>query len=739
MPELSPIVLLPLGGFLFNLLAGPFVPRGWVSMVGCGVVAAAFGYSAVAFRHLLEHGGHIEQSLFPWGWIHLPGGGTQPKIAFDFTLWCDPLSAVMILVVSGVGFLIHVYSTGYMAEEKRYSRYFAYLNLFTSFMLLLVLAKNLLVMFIGWEGVGLCSYLLIGFWFDDRKKGLENSAAGMKAFIVNRIGDLAFTIGVLLIFLHLKTLDIPELPGKLAEGVPDWFACAVGLLLFGGATGKSAQIPLFVWLPDAMAGPTPVSALIHAATMVTAGVYMCARMGFLFTLSPVALTVVGTVGAATSLLAAIIAFSQNDIKKVLAYSTVSQLGLMFLAVGARAYWVAIFHVMTHAFFKACLFLGSGSVIHGCGGEQDIRKMGGLRKYMPITFATFLIATLAISGVPFLAGFFSKDEILWKTFSANHFALPHWNYVLWLAGLCASFGTAFYMARLFATTFLGNYRGEPAIAHSGGGVHRGEPGPVGHPTEEEHGHGHPGPPHESPWVMTLPLIVLGVLSILGGYVGVSHAIPLHLPHIESFLRPVFEGSETKGHPSGGGGRTPEHGESDHPKDSGHEENAGLEIALMFVSAAIAIGGLFAGLAFTFWKKERAEKFARDFPVLYDLSLNKFYVDEIYDRTVVRGTLAVNQACARFDNEVIDGAVNGAGNATVVTSKGVGVVDNEVVDALVNDVADVTKLAGDRIRRIQGGNIREYVAAAVAGALALIAFFSVRVHWDKFRTLFTSWFA
>ncbi|HHI02639.1 MAG TPA: NADH-quinone oxidoreductase subunit L, partial [candidate division Zixibacteria bacterium] len=496
------IPLFPLIGFLINGLFLGRLSKKFVSFIACGAVGLSFFYSAHLFFELLSLPADariIEEILFVW----IPSGQFNVNIGFLL----DPLSIVMVLVVTGVSFLIHIYSIGYMHDDPGYARYFTYLNLFVFSMLILVLADNYLLMFIGWEGVGLCSYLLIGFWFE--KKSATD--AGKKAFIVNRIGDFGFLLGLFIIFWQVGSLDF----ATVFEKAPAMFAVggtlitAATLLLFLGATGKSAQIPLFVWLPDAMEGPTPVSALIHAATMVTAGVYMIARSNVLYMMAPTTLAVVAIVGMATAFFAGTIALAQNDIKRVLAYSTVSQLGYMFVACGVAAFTAGIFHLMTHAFFKALLFLGSGSVIHAMAGQQDMRYMGGLKKYMPTTYWTFIIATLAIAGIPLFSGFFSKDEILWKAFSSQYGST--W---LWVFGFLAAGMTAFYMFRLVYLTFFGKERMESQT--------------------REH-------LHESPKVMTVPLMLLAVLSIVGGYVGIPHILG-GVNHFEHFLEPVLKAGQ-----------------------------------------------------------------------------------------------------------------------------------------------------------------------------------------------------
>ncbi len=503
------IIALPLAGATINFLAGTAIQRRLgkraISVVGCGVVVAAFILAIRAFALMLAIAPDQRFLIDDlWRWFDV--GGLNLDIAF----WLDPLSMIMVLIITGVGGLIHIYSTGYMHEDRSYWRFFGWLNLFTFAMLVLVLADNLWLMFVGWEGVGLCSFALIGFWYTDH----NNTKAGNKAFIVNRVGDWAFVIALYTLFAGLGAIGHPTLVTReIAAYAPQlaghagYFGMSlvtfVTLLLFLGATGKSAQIPLHVWLPDAMAGPTPVSALIHAATMVTAGVYMVARLNFLFSMAPATMQVVATIGGLTALFAATIGITQTDIKKVLAYSTISQLGYMFVGVGVGAYAAGVFHLMTHAFFKACLFLGAGSVIHAMGGEQDMRKMGGLREKLPITFWTFLAATLAISGVPPFAGFMSKDEIIWRAYAHGHLII--WA-MLWIgAGL-----TVFYMFRQVYMTFFGEFRG----------------------THEQEHH-----LHESPPSMSMVLVVLGVLSVVGGFAMLPEFIAPFAP-FEHFLDPVF---------------------------------------------------------------------------------------------------------------------------------------------------------------------------------------------------------
>ncbi len=495
---LTLIVLLPLLGFLVNGLAGNRLGKRFVSVVGCGLPAIAFAVTVKCFLDLQAGGwAPLAETAYVWAMV---GQST-----FEIAFWFDRLTAVMALIVTGVGTLIHVYSIGYMHEDKSYARYFAYLNLFLFFMLLLVLGKSLLVLFVGWEGVGLASYLLIGFWFGD----MEKAAAGKKAFIFNRIGDAGFLLGMFAIYSALGTLDMPAINAAfMGASTPAVSATLVGILLFIGATGKSAQIPLYVWLPDAMAGPTPVSALIHAATMVTAGVYLVARMSGVYLHAPEASTIIAAVGALTALMAATIAIAQDDIKKVLAYSTVSQLGFMFVALGVGAYGVAIFHVTTHAFFKACLFLGAGSVIHAMSGEQDIQKMGGLGRKIPVTFVTFAIATAAIAGIPPLSGFFSKDEILWFALGSERGG----SVLLFSVMAFTALLTAFYMFRLLWLTFFGKPRMLKDVEHH---------------------------IHESPFSMTGVLMVLAFLSAVGGFIAIPHFLEpmLPIPGIGAAMQPL----------------------------------------------------------------------------------------------------------------------------------------------------------------------------------------------------------
>ncbi|MEJ2672616.1 MAG: NADH-quinone oxidoreductase subunit L [Deltaproteobacteria bacterium] len=585
------IPFLPFVGFLINGLVGKSLPKKVVGTIGSATVGLSFLLTVVIFLEFLKlpaDARSVEKVVYTW----IASGPFQVSVAYLI----DPLSLVMMLVVSGVSALIHVYSIGYMYDDEGFYRYFSFLNLFVFAMLTLVSANNFLLMFVGWEGVGLCSYLLIGFWYEKQSA----SDAGKKAFVVNRIGDFGFLLGIFLLFWTFGSLNFKEV-FALASKYPvgSGVITAITLFLFLGATGKSAQIPLYTWLPDAMEGPTPVSALIHAATMVTAGVFMVARCSTLYVLAPISLTVVAAVGALTAIYAATIGIAQFDIKRVLAYSTVSQLGYMFLACGVGAFTSGIFHLMTHAFFKALLFLGSGSVIHGMHGEQDMRHMGGLKKYQPITYWTFILATLAISGIFPFAGFFSKDEILFHSFASGH-------YVFWGIATVAAFITAFYMFRAVFMTFHGEERFDPHHVH----------------------------PHESPPSMAIPLMALGALSVVGGFIG--------FPIIEGankfrdFLAPAI---------------TPMVHEAHAP--------AWFEVTMMIFSMAVAAAGIFLAYKMYMKQPELPEKVTEKIPVVYDLVYNKYYVDEIYDAAVVEPIKSGSDFLWHgMDEKVVDGAVNGS---------------------------------------------------------------------------------
>jgi NADH-quinone oxidoreductase subunit L len=632
-----------------------------------------------------EGGGAVAtHELFTWiGGMGIPlADGSYGELHVAWAYRLDSLSMVMTLVVSGVGFIIHVYSIGYMHRDRGYWRYFTYLNLFAFFMLNLVLAANFLLMFIGWEGVGLSSYLLIGFWYE-RKAA---SDAGKKAFIVNRIGDAGFLLAVFLIFATFGTLDFYEVMGAIAGrfGEPEaglGVVSIIGLLLFMGAVGKSAQIPLYVWLPDAMEGPTPVSALIHAATMVTAGVYMVARCGVLYEHAPLAMTVVAVVGALTALFAASIGLVQNDIKRVLAYSTVSQLGTMFLACGVGAFAAGIFHLMTHAFFKACLFLGSGNVIHAMehaehasGGRrpytemQDMRNMGGLLPVMPLTAWTFMIATAAIAGIPLTAGFFSKDEILWRAWSG-----AHGHAALWLVGVAAAGMTAFYMGRQVFMTFFGRFRGgESMRSHL----------------------------HESPRVMTWPLVALAAGSIFAGGVGVPHAFG-GSNRIESFLEPAISA-----------GMHLQLAEA-------HHGSAGTEILFALISVAVAGFGLFLAYHLVLRKPERLNQMAKAWAGVYRALANKYWVDEIYDATVVRLTIGSARGMYGFDVSVIDGAVNGVARSTRLSAFISNLADMNLVDGAINLTGAALAGLSGTFRRLQTGLVQNYALLMLVGIFVLAA--------------------
>ena len=589
------IPFLPLIGFLINGLGRKKLSKSLTSIMGSGVILASFLISVFVFFQVKSGNTHVAH------YFDFINTGSL-KVGFDFQI--DQLSSLFLLIITGVGFLIHVYSTSYMHEEdsKDFAKYFAYLNLFVFSMLLLVMGGNYIIMFIGWEGVGLCSYLLIGFWFKDN----SNNDAARKAFVMNRIGDFGFLLAVFWLIAKLGTADYHDVFSNVSK-LSLFDITGITLLLFVGATGKSAQIPLYTWLPDAMAGPTPVSALIHAATMVTAGIYMIARSNILFTMAPVTQSVIAVIGLATAVVAATIALKQNDIKKVLAYSTVSQLGYMFLGLGVGAYTGAVFHVMTHAFFKALLFLGAGSVIHAMGGEQDMRNMGGLKKYMSITHITFLLGCFAIAGIPPFAGFFSKDEILAAAFAKNP--------VYWAVGVLTAFMTAFYMFRLYGMTFLGKFRG----------------------TDDQEHH-----LHESPAAITFPLIVLAILAVVGGLIGIPEVLMHNGHRLETFLEPIFTESNTLVT----------------SLNEKHELSHATEYALMAVSV---VGALIA-LLYAWNKFSKYEKTTVKETGIGRILANKWYVDEIYDAVIVKPI----QSVATFFNNIlekkgIDGFVNGIGKA------------------------------------------------------------------------------
>ncbi len=643
------VPLFPLVGFIVIGLAGKYLKKeAIIGTIGSGTVFASLVVSSLIFFDMLgkQHINTITVPVYQW----LGAGVLKVNISYQV----DQLSILFSLIVTGVGFLIHVYSIGYMHGDRSFYRFFAYLNLFIFMMLNLVLADNFLLTFLGWEGVGLCSYLLIGFWYDRQFEGVNikwTGDAGNKAFIVNRIGDFGFLIAMFLIFSEFNSLQYSQVLQTAAACSAKYFGSgimtAITLLMFLGCTGKSAQIPLAVWLPDAMAGPTPVSALIHAATMVTAGIYLVARNSVLFALSPVSMDVVAIVGIITAFWAASIGLVQNDIKKVLAYSTVSQLGYMFAALGVGAFTAGVFHVMTHAFFKGLLFLGAGSVIHGMHDIQDIKQMGGLRKYMPVTYKTFLVATLAISGIPLFSGFFSKDEILWNTFNNGNFAI-------WLIGATAALFTAFYMYRLIKLTFHGKER-----------------------FDHEHVH-----PHESPKTMTIPLIILAVLSAIGGFLGIPYALGFWFSHnpnlMESWLNPVFaQAHEILKRPEV------------------HEVHS-IEYLLMVISVAVAVTGIYLANKFyndEEWSMPRA--FAERYKPMYNLLWNKYFLDEGYFAAIVNPLLSLSQGFLWkiFDVKIIDGFVNGSAKLTVSV--------------------------GQKIRKIQTGVAQNYAILMIGGIIIILA--------------------
>lgn len=645
------IPTLPALGVLVNGLLGrriEAVNKSLVHWIACSAVGLSFFLTCLIFVQLLQLPAELRLVEFTWfNWIS--AGEFQSHWAYQI----DPLSMVMCLFVTGVGFLIHIYSIGYMGHaEGRYYRYFTYLNLFMFSMINLVLANNFLLMFLGWEGVGFCSYLLIGFWFSDT----ANAQAGKKAFITNRIGDFAFLVGLFLLIIHLGehgvwSVNFTEVFSH-AAALPSGVVTAVCLLFFIGCTAKSAQIPLYIWLPDAMAGPTPVSALIHAATMVTSGIYFVARSNILYQMSPLALQVIAVVGALTALLAASIALTQNDIKRVLAYSTVSQLGYMFLALGVGAFSAGIFHVVTHSFFKALLFLCAGSVMHGLANEQDMRFMGGMRRKMPVTFLTMLIGTLAIVGFPGLAGFFSKDEILWKTFASGHI-------LLWMIGVFTAGLTAFYMFRLIFMTFFNECRAGREVQAK---------------------------IHESPRSMTVPLTVLAVLSAIGGYIGVPHALG-GSNRIAHFLAPVMGTGPGKLIP-GGEHLTHAAGHAGHPP-------LAVEYLLMLLSVAIVLIGI--GLAYTMYVKERERpaQLAERFAGLYRLLFNKWYVDELY------GLIAVRPLH----------------RASLFLWKGIDVL---IIDGVINGLARILGWSGTWLRTVQTGYVQAYAVSFLLGVVGLMLY-------------------
>jgi NADH-quinone oxidoreductase subunit L len=669
------IPLFPLAGAALMFFFGRKLPNVGVNVICVGSVFLAMCYAFGAIWQLVSRPVAerlVSYNLFNWvpaGAMHTNAGKLM-NFNVPWGVMIDPLTCVMLFVVTGVGFLIHVYSTGYMAHEGGYYRFFGYLNLFMFSMLTLITANNLLLLFVGWEGVGLCSYLLIGFYF------LRKSAsdAGKKAFIVNRIGDAGFILGLFLMLGTLGTIQFTEIGPAIAAGhfaMGDAALTAIALLLFVGATGKSAQLPLYVWLPDAMEGPTPVSALIHAATMVTAGVYMIARTNAVFSMAPKALAVVAVVGCVTSVFAATMGLVQNDIKRVLAYSTVSQLGYMFLACGVGAFTAGVFHLMTHAFFKALLFLGSGSVIHALSGEQDMRKMGALWGKIPTTAKTFVTASIAIAGIPPLAGFFSKDAILGHAFENNKF--------LWLLGFITAGMTAFYMFRLVNMTFFGESRVDHEVEHH---------------------------IHESPSSMTVPLMILAVLSVVGGWVGWPETLG-GSDRFSKFLEPVMakhveEGAEAAAAQAASG--------------------ASVEYLLMLASVLIACGGIWLAYRWYIQRPEVPGKIAAASPFLYKLLYNKYYVDQLYDAMFVNRMKDLALTLGAFDVNFINGlGVDGSGWLTRITSTISGIWDSWIVDGLVNLAARIVWLFSWPVRMLQTGRVARYALFMLFGVLIFLGYY------------------
>jgi NADH-quinone oxidoreductase subunit L len=811
------IPLFPIIGATINATIGwklqKMFGKNIVHRIAVLAMFCAFGTALYAFSQMLKLPAE-ERFLQNTLWNMFTAG----RFTVDLGFALDPLSMMMVLVITGIGSLIHVFSIGYMADEPAYWRFFSYLNLFVFAMLLLVMGDNFAVMFFGWEGVGLASYLLIAFWYTDPEK----AAAGMKAFVVNRFGDFGFLAGLFLLFWALggawtprtgsgirntdyqpaaelratapagdaaasaalapvvdgvkigPTMNFRELRDQIViekTGVKErllgmnvWgvsLLALIGILMFIGAMGKSAQLPLYVWLPDAMAGPTPVSALIHAATMVTAGVYMVARLNFIYALSPSAMGWVGLIGALTAIFAASIGFFQYDIKKVLAYSTVSQLGFMFIGVGIGSYWAGAYHLLTHAFFKATLFLGSGSVILGCHHEQDMRKMGGLKKHMPITRWTYLLACMAIAGFPWMNGFYSKDEILWKAFTSRHLALfgtpvPWLGPFIYLVGIVAATGTAFYMYRSYYMTFTGEYRGgaghhdehneDPhsatatAMSHasvaahaSDGAVHadghdqgHGKPAHGAHaaPAHDAHataGHGHDdaahghddhaagghghhgGTPHESPWTITLVLSLLAAGSFFTLFLGLPLAWTGHAPILEHWLAPALTAQESVPFSVIG--------------DAHHNHLMELVFQGIGVGAGV-VGWFFAMILYKDARSTVPATLKAKFEGIWTVVYNKYYVDELYQATVVKGSIGVARVASMFDGRVVDGAVNLAGAIGRFLGRFDAAIDKYLVDGAVNAVAQGTLGFGRAVRTVQTGRIQTYLYGALGGALVVV---------------------
>jgi NADH-quinone oxidoreductase subunit L len=718
MTSLWLIPALPAAAAAVNGLLGiRWFSRRVSGIVGCAAMGGAFVLSVAVFAGLLADpaGGRVREIVLG-EWIPEIPLATARNIGMFRVPWSlrvDPLAIVMVLVVTVVAFLIHVYATGYMKDEPHgaHARFFCYMNLFCAFMLLLVLAGNFVVLFVGWEGVGLCSYLLIGFWY-----GKSSAAdAGKKAFIVNRIGDTGFLLGVFLVFFAFGTVDFREVASAAAampvESGGFGVLSSICLLLCAGAVGKSAQIPLFVWLPDAMEGPTPVSALIHAATMVTAGVYVIARNAVLFEHAPLVLQAVAVIGAVTALMAAAVAVVQTDIKRVLAYSTISQIGYMFLAAGVGAFGAAVFHLATHAFFKAVLFLGSGSVIHALSGEQDLRFMGGLRRQMPVTFVTMAIASLALAGIPPLSGFFSKDQIQYEVFGSHP--------LLFAMALATTVLTAVYIARLMCLTFLGRRRGtaEPTVssaeaeraAADHGALHPADAPAHGQAQRPEHEvtHGPPGTgfvvPHDAPSAMTVPLIVLSVGAGLAGLVGIPAALGGR-DALGHFLQPV-----------GGALRAV------HPAAASATHSRFAELAVMSLSAILAAAAMAVARDVYVRRPELPGRLALRWPKLHLVLSNQFYVDALYRRTVVRGTLVAARRLAVFDERVIDAAVDGAGALTRIAAWLSHMIDSHFLDATVTNLARGAGRGSFLVRRVQSGLIQNYALMMAIGLFAFLTLY------------------
>jgi len=657
------IPLFPLLGAIVNGLWGRTYIRDKAHIPAIASTAISLFFALLVVGAVIADPKATEVVLFDW----IVAGPLSVQVGF----LADPLSAMMLLVVAGVGFVIHVYSIGYMHGDPGYYRFFTYLNLFMFFMLMLVTANNYLLMFVGWEGVGLCSYLLIGFWFE-RQSAAD---AGKKAFVVNRVGDAGFLLGVFLIYTTFGTFNYLDIFPR-AQEVTTAILTTITLCLFVGAMGKSAQIPLYVWLPDAMEGPTPVSALIHAATMVTAGVYMVVRSHVLYALAPMSAEFVALIGGLTAIFAASIGLVQNDIKRVLAYSTVSQLGYMFLGAGVGAFANAIFHLVTHAFFKALLFLGSGSVIHALSGEQDMRKMGGLRPHLPITSRVFYIGAVAIAGIPPLAGFWSKDAILAETFKSGH-------YLLWFVGVVGAFMTAFYMFRLIYLTFYGESRVDHEVMHH---------------------------VHESPPVMTVPLIILAFLSVVGGLIL---GFPPEHGWIHRFLGEVIgHGVMASGHSVAEAAAT---------APGVHAAEAGLHaVDYLLMVISVAVGATGWGLAWYMYtvRTDIPARLAVRYRDVYEVLVNKYWVDELYDYVFVRGGKALMRWLWRFDERIIDGAVNGASQLTLDTSVSSSRFDLYTIDGSVNGMSRVIKYGARAFRLLQTGFVQNYVLAMVLGLFVIV---------------------